>query len=203
MMPTTLTLKNIPDEVYERLKASAETHRRSLNSEAIVCLESVLLPGRISVTERLARARALRRRHEFHEAGRPAMIVVDTNVIAYLYLDTAFTRRAEELLETDPEWAAPPLWRSEFRNILAGALRRGALKYDQALEILAEAEDLLSGYEQEVPTRQVMELVRDSDCTAYDCEFVALARQLGVKLVTHDSKLLKSFPKLAVPLPSR
>jgi plasmid stability protein len=59
-MPTTLTLKNIPDEVYERLKASAETHRRSLNSEAIFCLESVLLPGRVAVSERLARARALR-----------------------------------------------------------------------------------------------------------------------------------------------
>ena len=59
-MPTTLTLKNIPDEVYERLKASAESHRRSLNSEAIVCLESVLIPGRVSATERLARARALR-----------------------------------------------------------------------------------------------------------------------------------------------
>jgi len=59
-MPTNLTLKNIPDEVYERLKAAAETHRRSLNSEAIVCLESVLLPGRVPVSERLARARALR-----------------------------------------------------------------------------------------------------------------------------------------------
>jgi len=59
-MPTTLTLKNIPTEVYERLKASAETHRRSLNSEAIVCLESMLLPKRITVSERLARARALR-----------------------------------------------------------------------------------------------------------------------------------------------
>lgn len=59
-MPTTLTLKNIPDEVYARLKASAEAHRRSLNSEAIVCLESVLIPGRVAVSERLARARALR-----------------------------------------------------------------------------------------------------------------------------------------------
>jgi plasmid stability protein len=58
-MPTTLTLKNIPDELYERLK-SAETHRRSLNSEAIVRLESVLIPGRIAASERLARARASR-----------------------------------------------------------------------------------------------------------------------------------------------
>ena len=59
-MSTTLTLKNIPDEVYERLKAAAEAHRRSLNSEAIVCLETVLLPGRLAPGERLARARALR-----------------------------------------------------------------------------------------------------------------------------------------------
>jgi antitoxin FitA len=45
-MPTTLTLKNIPDDVYERLKLSAQTHRRSMNSEAIVCLEAVLLPAK-------------------------------------------------------------------------------------------------------------------------------------------------------------
>ena len=59
-MPTTLTLKNIPDTVYDRLKAAAETHRRSLNSEAIMCLESVLLPTQVAPAERLARARALR-----------------------------------------------------------------------------------------------------------------------------------------------
>ncbi|MDR1969677.1 MAG: Arc family DNA-binding protein [Burkholderiaceae bacterium] len=59
-MSTTLTLKNIPDEVYERLKASAQTHRRSLNSEAIVCLESVLLLKHMTASDRLARARALR-----------------------------------------------------------------------------------------------------------------------------------------------
>ena len=59
-MPTNLTLKNIPDEVYEKLKASADQHRRSLNSEAIICLESVLLPGRILTSERINRARAFR-----------------------------------------------------------------------------------------------------------------------------------------------
>ena len=57
-MPTTLTLKNIPDALYERLKASAVLNRRSLNSEAIVHLESVFLPTRLAPTERLARARA-------------------------------------------------------------------------------------------------------------------------------------------------
>lgn len=59
-MAMTLTLKNIPDEVYERLKSSAGTHRRSLNSEAIVCLETVLLAGKMDPEERLARIRTLR-----------------------------------------------------------------------------------------------------------------------------------------------
>ena len=60
MVPTTLTLKNISDEVYKRLKASAELHRRSLNSEAILCLETVFLPNKIDSGERLMRARQLR-----------------------------------------------------------------------------------------------------------------------------------------------
>lgn len=59
-MPTTLTLKNIPDDVYERLKRSAKANRRSLNSEAIVRLEAALVPGKVPPDERLARARALR-----------------------------------------------------------------------------------------------------------------------------------------------
>lgn len=58
-MPANPTLKNIPDVVYDRLKLSAETHRRSMNSEAVVCLESALLPTRITIDERLERARRL------------------------------------------------------------------------------------------------------------------------------------------------
>ncbi len=129
------------------------------------------------------------------------MIVVDTNVVAYLYLESEFTGRAEAQLRRDAEWAVPPLWRSEFRNILAGALRRGKLSFDGALRIAAEAESLLAGAEHEVGSAAVLELVRQSDCSAYDCEFAALALQLGVPLVTMDGKLLKTFPKFATPLP--
>lgn len=128
------------------------------------------------------------------------MIVVDTNVIAYLFLESEFTARAEAQLRDDPDWAAPLLWRSEFRNILAGALRRKLLSFDAAGLILSEAESLLAGNEHEVDSRQVLELVRDSECSAYDCEFVALARRLDIPLVTMDGKLLKSFPNVARPL---
>ena len=128
------------------------------------------------------------------------MIVVDTNVIAYLYLPGEHTATAETLLERDSEWAAPILWRSEFRNILAGYLRRKTLTFDQACSLQKEAECLLEGAEFEVDSQAVLELVRDSDCSAYDCEFVALAVQLDTKLVTMDSKLLRAFPKRGVAL---
>ena len=130
------------------------------------------------------------------------MIVVDSNVVAYLYLPGEHTAKAEALLEQDPDWAAPILWRSEFRNILAGYLRRKTLTLDQACSLQSEAEDLLAGSEFEVDSNAVLELVRDSDCSAYDCEFIALANKLQVKLVTMDVKLLKAFPKRTISLPA-
>jgi predicted nucleic acid-binding protein len=128
------------------------------------------------------------------------MIGVDTNVIAYLYLPGEHTAAAEALLERDPEWTAPILWRSEFRNILAGFMRRKTITFAQACSLQKEAESLLEGSEFEVDSRAVLELVRNSDCSAYDCEFVALAMQLDTKLVTMDSKLLRAFPKRGVAL---
>jgi len=125
------------------------------------------------------------------------VIVVDTNVLAYLYLPTEHTQCAEALLQHDPEWVAPLLWRSEFRNVLAGYMRRKALTFDEARALQLEAEGLLAGNEYEVESQRVLELVRDSDCSAYDCEFVALAIRLSVKLVTMDTRLLRAFPKYA------
>lgn len=123
------------------------------------------------------------------------MIVVDSNILAYLYLPGDFTEQAEKLLAQDPDWVAPVLWRSEFRNILAGFMRRGTLTFDQAYAIQREAEGLLSTKEYEVDSYAVLELVRKSDCSAYDCEFVALAVQLGTRLATMDKKVLRNFPE--------
>ena len=128
------------------------------------------------------------------------MIVVDTNVLAYLYFPGDQTAAAEALLARDADWCAPILWRSEFRNILAGYVRRGGLTFAQALSLQAEAESLLTGNEHEVESRAVLELVRDSDCSAYDCEFIALANRLDVPLYTEDKKLLRAFPNRARPL---
>jgi predicted nucleic acid-binding protein len=128
------------------------------------------------------------------------MIVVDTNALAYLWLPGERTAAAERLWKGDPDWNAPLLWRSEFRNVLAGSLRRGDLDLKTAVQICEGAEEQMSGHEFAVPSGQVLARVEESDCSSYDCEFVVLAEELGVTLVTSDEKLLKAFPELARPL---
>ncbi|MCL2011654.1 MAG: type II toxin-antitoxin system VapC family toxin [Cystobacterineae bacterium] len=128
------------------------------------------------------------------------MIVVDSDIVAYLYLPSGYTAQAEALLQRDADWMVPMLWRSEFRNILAGYMRCKQLTFTLASRLQLEAESLLAGAEHEVDSRLVLKLVRDSNCSAYDCEFIALALTLGVKLITMDAKLLKAFPKYAIAL---
>lgn len=128
------------------------------------------------------------------------MIVVDTNVVAYLYLPTKHTPLAENLLRRDPEWTAPMLWRSELRNVLAFYLRQGLLEFDKAYAIQSEAESLLAGREYDVGSLDVLKLAASSGCTAYDCEFVGLAQFLGVRMVTVDRQVLRKFRSTAVSL---
>lgn len=128
------------------------------------------------------------------------MIVVDTNVIAYLYLPGNLTPLAEALRRREPAWAAPILWRSELRNALALYLRKKLLTLDQAFAIQSQAEALLAGNEFSLESEQVLRLAESSGCSAYDCEFIALAVRLAVSLVTTDKKLLKAFPGIAITL---
>jgi len=128
------------------------------------------------------------------------MIVVDTNVIVYLWIPGDFTELSEKLLLQDPQWAAPLLWRSEFRNVLSGCIRRGMLDLNKAISICEAAESLMSQHEYHVPSPTVLELTDQSSCSGYDCEFVALASELKVKLITMDREILKSFPAVALPM---
>ena len=126
------------------------------------------------------------------------MIVVDTHLLAYLLLPGSQAGVAEQVLARDPRWAAPVLLRSEFRNVLVGWVRRGALTLDKAVFTAMEAEGYLRGREYSVPSADVLELAARSRCTAYDCEFVALAKTLGVPLVTADRQVLAAFPETTV-----
>lgn len=125
------------------------------------------------------------------------MIVVDTNIISYLYISGARSQQVERLLSIDAHWSAPVLWRSEFRHVLGCYLRSNHLGFDDVLHIIQQAEQLLGENEYEVPSAQIMQLVNSSNCSAYDCEFVALAQYLGVPLITADKKILRDFPGIA------
>jgi predicted nucleic acid-binding protein len=122
------------------------------------------------------------------------LIVVDTNVLAYLLLGGPRTEQAEALRRQHRQWAAPPLWRSEFRNVLSGYLRRDLLPFPKAVALMQEAEAILSAHEDKVSTEHVLQLVSSSRCSAYDCEFVAVAQHLGVPLITEDRAILTGFP---------
>lgn len=126
------------------------------------------------------------------------MIVADTNLITYFLLPGDHSTEAAAVFQKDPEWAAPLLWRSEFRNVLAHYLRRSALSLEQALDLMADAEMLLLGREYSLPSEPVMRLAARSPCSAYDCEFIALADELDVSLVTRDTQILASFSGRAV-----
>lgn len=128
------------------------------------------------------------------------MIVVDTNIIGYLYLTGERSGQAEQALRKDPQWAAPLLWRSEFRNVLALYLRKKLLSLETAQQIMGEATSLMLGREYNVASPQVLDLVAVSTCSAYDCEFVALALDLDVPLVTVDQRVLNQFPTAAKAL---
>lgn len=128
------------------------------------------------------------------------MIVVDTNVIAYLFIPGDHSSEARRAYLRDPAWCAPILWRSEFRNVLALYLRKKQLPLDAAITIAREAEGLLEPGEYQLAANAVLPLLETSICSAYDCEFVALARQLDVSLVTSDKQILRAFPKIAVSL---
>ncbi len=128
------------------------------------------------------------------------MIVVDTNIIGYLYLSSEHSEKVEKILLKDPEWAAPILWQSEFRNVLAQYIRKDILSFEDAVRIMDEATQLMAGLEYEVASMKVLQLVKESTCSAYDCEFVALAKELDVLLVTVDKQILREFPNVAISI---
>lgn len=126
------------------------------------------------------------------------MIVVDTSVIASLWVPNDMEELAYQVLRKDPDWIAPLLWRSELRNVLALYLRKNILDLSIVLQSIQEAEQLMELNAYEVNSIQVLQFVQQSNCSSYDCEFVALADDLGVPLISFDKQICREFPEIAV-----
>jgi predicted nucleic acid-binding protein len=126
------------------------------------------------------------------------MIVVDTNIVAYLLIEGNRTSVCREVLDRDPEWCVPFLWRSEFRNVLSLHVRHAGMSPEGAAARMREAEKLVAGREYAISSAVILELTREHEISAYDAEFVCLAAKLDCKLVTTDKRLLREFPAIAV-----
>jgi predicted nucleic acid-binding protein len=134
------------------------------------------------------------------------MIVVDTMVVAYgLLPHPHFADEVEGVRAKDGDWAAPSVWRSELRNVLlqyVRAVESGPLAEDlqlgDAFGVMEDAEALLADQTYRVNSEEVMRTALESGCSAYDCEYVALAQRLGVWLVTYDDEVLDAFPDTAL-----
>lgn len=125
------------------------------------------------------------------------MIVTDTNITVYLALQSEYSRAAHELYCEDSHWIAPVLWQSEVRHVFARYVRRSLLELHHACFQISRLERIFYDNLYRLPSNTVLALAADSGCSAYDCEFVALARRTNSALVTMDRKLVKAFPDTA------
>ena len=126
------------------------------------------------------------------------MIVADSNLIAYLHLPGPKAEVADAVLVKDSEWWVPPLWKSEFRSILFAYMRTRGMDGLTAEAHWVQALDHLSSNQKEPAPASVLAKARKSKLSGYDAEFVVLAEELGVPLVTSDAQILRAFPKLAL-----
>jgi predicted nucleic acid-binding protein len=125
------------------------------------------------------------------------MIVADCNLIAYLLLEGPRTRTAEAVFLRDPAWAAPLLWRSELRNVLATQMRVNRLPLAEALLKMTEAETVIGSLQFPVSSDEVLEECARSGVSAYDAEYLVVARKLQIPLLTHDQRLLGAGTRVA------
>jgi predicted nucleic acid-binding protein len=128
------------------------------------------------------------------------VIVVDSNVVAYYWVNGPLTEIARRVHARDPEWHVPILWRSEMRSVLTGYLRDGSLDGPQIVRVMAATEESFAGREHIVSSEKVLQLAGETSLSAYDCEFIVLASALGVPLVTADKAVLKAFPGQALTM---
>jgi predicted nucleic acid-binding protein len=128
------------------------------------------------------------------------MIVADADLISYFWLGVARSDAARAVRQRDEEWVAPTLWKSEFRNVLYQHMQHRDLPLTDALRIATRVEADMEERTYDVSTEAVLRLVDETGHSAYDGEYVALAQQLGVTLVTGDRPVVDCFPDTAVLL---
>jgi predicted nucleic acid-binding protein len=125
------------------------------------------------------------------------MIVVDANIIIYLVRETPLTLPAREVYARDSDWMVPEIWEAEVLNGLLREVRAGYVELQNAITAATNAALILSGKAHKCGHSAVLRIAQNAGLTAYDAYYVALARSLGVSLVTEDGKIIKNCPDVA------
>jgi predicted nucleic acid-binding protein len=130
------------------------------------------------------------------------VIVADTNLVAYALIEGERTPAARRVWERDRDWRLPPLWRSEFLNVLARLVLAGDLAQEDAVSTWWRAADLFGAREVEPYAEDVLRAALRHGISAYDAHFVVVATELGCPLVTADREVLAACPGVAISLES-
>ncbi len=125
------------------------------------------------------------------------MIVVDTNLLVYSVIPGESTALALRVAASDADWIAPSLWRHELANALATEMRVRGMTMRDAVIAFSAAERLVVDAELAPGLETKLELAARGKVSAYDAEFVALAQELDLPLVTADRRLALAFPERA------
>ncbi len=125
------------------------------------------------------------------------MIVVDTNVIAYLLILGNKTELAQATFRKDNDWMVPALWRHEFLNVVSTFVRHGGGTEADGRQIWQAGLDLLAQREESPDFETALALSIRHKISAYDAQFVSLAGAKQLQLVTEDRNLLQKFPETA------
>ena len=128
------------------------------------------------------------------------MIVVDSNIVAARNLTSSLTSEAKQVEEKDPIWIVPVLWRYEFQNILASAIKGKQIKPEQALNVWERVSNILIENEYEPSVSKVVDLVAQYEITAYDGQFIAVALEMEIQCVTEDRELQEKIPGIAISM---
>jgi predicted nucleic acid-binding protein len=128
------------------------------------------------------------------------MLLVDTNVVAHLLIHGDHTEAAQELRKRDSDWRSEAFLLVEFTNVLASSIATKRMTLALAQSSLANATALFDGKLARMNHASVLATASRHRVSAYDARFLALADQLGSRLVTEDARLRVAAPALTQSL---
>jgi predicted nucleic acid-binding protein len=122
------------------------------------------------------------------------LILVDTNVLLALLVETEHSTPARQLQAGDADWISEPLLMYELTNVLTTLQRVGRLDAVQAQAALGRAQVQIGSRLRAVTDADALATAAHFGISGYDARFIVLARALGTPLVTEDRRLRAVVP---------